>query len=64
MKLKVDQRKCDTNGACVKHYPELFRFQTGSKKAEFIPESIPVQLVPAIKKIMEVCPRNAISIEL
>ena len=64
MKLKVDQQKCDTTGDCVKNYPELFRFQTGSKKAEFIPESVPVQLVPAIKKIMEVCPRSAITLEL
>ena len=63
MKLKVDEMKCDTTGACVEKYPKLFRFQTGSKKAEFVSESVPIQLVPAITKIIEVCPRGAIKIE-
>lgn len=63
MKLKVDQVKCDTTGACVKKYPKLFRFQAGSKKAEFILESVPTHLESKILQITEVCPTGAISFE-
>jgi ferredoxin len=63
MKLKVDQVKCDTTGACVAEYPKLFRFQAGNKKAEFIPERMPAQLESKCLQIIEVCPTGAISIE-
>ena len=63
MKLKIDQLKCDTTGMCVKKYPQLFRFQEGSKKAEIIQEKLPVYLEPDCRCIVEVCPMGAITIE-
>lgn len=63
MKLKIDQLKCDTTGMCVKKYPQLFRFQEGSKKAQIIEELVPLYLEPECRKIVEVCPRGAITIE-
>ena len=63
MKLRIDQLKCDTTGMCVKKYPQLFRFQEGSKKAEIREELVPLYLEPESKKIVEVCPRGAITIE-
>jgi len=63
MKLKVDPLKCDTTGTCVKQYPTLFRFQTGSKKAEFIPERLPTHLESECLEIVEICPTGAISVE-
>ncbi len=64
MKIKVDQLKCDTTGACVKKYPKLFEFQVGSKKAEFILERLPTHLETECVEIVEVCPTGAISIEI
>jgi len=63
MKMKVDQLKCDTTGACVEKYPKLFRFQVGSKKAEFILERLPVHLESKCLEIINVCPIGAISVE-
>jgi ferredoxin len=63
MKIKIDQLKCDTSGMCVKKFPQLFRFQEGSKKAEVIEEKLPLYLEPECKCIVEICPTGAITIE-
>lgn len=63
MKIKVDQLKCDTTGACVKKYPNLFRFQEGSKKASFTLERLPIHLESECLEIINVCPTDAISVE-
>ena len=77
MKIKIDQLKCDTSGMCVKKFPQLFRFQEGSKKAEIIEEKVfqalrtafkpeeklPLYLEPECKCIVEICPTGAITIE-
>lgn len=63
MKLKVDQLKCDTTGICVKKYPQLFRFQEGSKKAEFMCDCVPLNLESKCQELITLCPTGAISIE-
>lgn len=63
MKLKVDQLKCDITGACVIKYPQLFRFQEGSKKTEFMCERVPLHLESKCLDIIKICPVGAISIE-
>lgn len=63
MKLKVDQLKCDTTGACVIEYPDLFEFQEGSKKAEFKLDRVPIPVESKCLEIIRVCPTGAISIE-
>ncbi|NLD38955.1 MAG: hypothetical protein GX654_19010 [Desulfatiglans sp.] len=60
MKIKVDHLKCDTTGACVKKYPQLFRFQEGSKKAEFMYEIVPLKFESKCPDILKICPMGAI----
>lgn len=61
MKIKVDQLKCDTSGLCVKSYPEIFKFQEGSKKAEAVHKELALNLEKKYLDIVAICPSGAIS---
>lgn len=62
MKVNVDRIKCKTIGNCVKICPEIFRFESGSKKAttkmDKVPEELKVKCIQAANQ----CPTGAISI--
>ncbi|MBN1755390.1 ferredoxin [bacterium] len=62
MRVKVDQVKCGTAGICVQECPEIFRFQSGSKKAMAMPGDIPWELEQKIRRVARLCPNNAILI--
>lgn len=60
MKFHVDQTKCKSYGFCVKEFPELFRFQPGSKKAVAIEKDFPPEQVIDSFRILRICPVEAI----
>jgi len=62
MKLYVDQLRCESNGNCVREYPELFRFTSGSKKAVATEAEIPVRFWKEYQALTKICPVSAISI--
>jgi len=63
MRAKVDQLKCETIGMCVKECPQVFRFQTGSKRATVIVDEIPPGLEQKCREVARMCPSEAIIIE-
>jgi ferredoxin len=60
MKFSVDHTKCNSSGRCVVNFPELFRFNEGSKKAVAIGSEIPEPQDENAKIILRVCPVGAI----
>jgi len=62
MKLYVDQKLCESNGFCVKQYPELFRFSEGNKKAVATEAEIPVRYWKEYSELTRICPVSAISV--
>ena len=62
MLVRVDPRKCKTVGICVRKCPEVFRFETGSKKAVAIEGEIPPNLEGKCRSVAELCPEDAIII--
>jgi len=60
VQIKVDPSKCKTFGICVKLCPEVFRFETGSKKAVAIEGEIPADLVDKCLEAQRKCPEAAI----
>lgn len=62
MLIYIDQRKCQTIGICVRECPEIFRFQTGSKKAMITTKIIPEKYMKKCREIATKCPTGAIII--
>lgn len=62
MKFAVDQKKCRSYGICVKKYPELFRFEAGTKKAVARDHELPPNQVIDSYRILRVCPADAIKL--
>jgi ferredoxin len=60
MKFYVDQSKCKSHGICVQEYPDLFKFEPGSKKAVAIDKDFPPEQVIDSYRILRVCPVDAI----
>lgn len=60
MKVHVDQLRCRTAGLCVKHCPEIFRFQEGSKRAEAMVTDVPPALQKKCAEAADLCPNRAI----
>jgi ferredoxin len=58
----VDQNRCQTVGICVQEAPQVFRFQSGNKKAMVIKEEIPVELEAKVREVAARCPQGAIII--
>ena len=63
MKVFVDQIKCKSYGTCVKECPQIFRFQSGNKKAYVIREKVPPELEGLCREMVIKCKANAISIQ-
>lgn len=62
MKVCVDQTKCRSAGNCVKICPEVFRFQTGNKKALALMTNVPLHLEDKVTEAASKCPECAIVI--
>ena len=62
MRVCIDQSKCHTHGICVKELPQIFRFETGSKKAVVFVNEIPRELEKKVCRVAEKCPVKAIQV--
>ena len=63
MRAFVDENKCNTAGICVKELPQVFRFNTGNKKATVTVDPIPLNLQTKVLEMVQKCPVNAIIVE-
>jgi ferredoxin len=58
--VRVDQTRCRTAGVCVQELPEVFRFESGSKKARVVMPVIPPELQVRCIEVAKKCPAGAI----
>lgn len=62
MRVVVDRNKCNNNGFCQRHAPEVFKLGPDGKLV-VLQEQPPEELRRKVKLAAVFCPRNAISIE-
>jgi ferredoxin len=62
MRARVNQTKCKTVGTCVQRCPQVFSFETGSKKARAIEGEIPKKMESRCMEASRQCPEGAIEI--
>jgi ferredoxin len=58
--VRVDRAKCETAGVCVAQLPEVFQFESGSKKARVVMPVIPAELQGRCIEVAGKCPVGAI----
>ena len=63
MELYIDQNRRESNGKCIREYPQLFRFQEGTKKAVVINPNLPERYWRKYTQIAGICPVRAIRIQ-
>lgn len=61
MKVVVDREVCEAQGLCVRTSPEVFRLEEDDRLTILI-EAIPADKLAAVRRCVERCPKQALSL--
>ncbi len=62
MKVIVDRENCESQGVCVRNCPQVFELDDDDR-LQILIEDIPENLMAHVRRCVERCPKQALSLE-